>query len=323
MANRLTRYGWTTQQALLALLMVGLGVVATFGAWADIFHIAWVDQEASHVMLVLPVSAWLVWVRRARFRQCRVRPTYIGPVLVLVGWVASSWGYRNSTQFLWHMGAVVVVVGCLLSVLGRELLFRFLPAFVVLGFLVPVPGMVRQRISVPLMTATAKVTAGVSEILGVPVERSGNQLSINGQKVGIAEACNGLRMVFALVLVSYAFAFGEPLRHYVRLIILAASPLSAIVCNVIRLVPTLWLYGYGEELVTNLNVVDWLAKMFEVVPKADEELAKAVGQYLAHGFHNAAGWVMLVVAFLLLMSIIRVLRWALIPVTHYTLASEH
>jgi len=65
--------------------------------------------------------------------------------------------------------------------------------------------------------------------------------------VTVAEACNGMRMVFALVLVSYAFAFSMPLRNGVRLVVLAASPLAAIVCNVIRLIPTIWLYGNARR----------------------------------------------------------------------------
>jgi exosortase len=271
--------------------MVALGVLATYSDWADILHIASVDQEASHIFLVLPVAAWLVYVRLGRFRHCQPRGMILGPVLVAIGWLMSMWGFYRSIQSLRHAGAVLVVVGCLLSVLGTDILMRFFPAFAVLAFLVPIPGTIRLSIAVPLQTATAVVTQSIFDVLGEPVERSGNQLSINDQAVSIVEACNGMRMVFALVLVSYAFAFGEPLRNYVRWLILAASPLSAILCNVIRMVPTLWLYGYGNKK-------------------------------FADNFHDVAGWVMLVVAFLLLMSITRLLRWALIPVTHYALASD-
>lgn len=292
MFARRSRYGWSLNTGLAALAMVTLGVLATFDAWCDIALIARVDEEASHILLVLPVVAWLVWVRRSRLARCPVKPSMIGPVLIGIGWFFSSFGFRHSIHSMWHLGAVIVVVGCLLSILGKQLLVRFLPAFIVLVFLVPIPGRIRQRVSLPLMTATAKATQGISGLLGIPAERSGNQLSVNGRPIAIVEACNGLRMVFALLLVCYAFAFGEPLRNYVRLIIIAATPFSAILCNVIRLVPTVWVYGYG-------------------------------GENLGRRFHDLSGWVMLVVAFLLLMGIIRILRWALIPVTRYTLAWEY
>ena len=97
--------------------------------------------------------------------------------------------------------------------------------------------------AIKMETATAEVTQQVFETIGLPVERSGNLLTYNGVPVTIAEACNGLRMVFALVLVSYAFAFTNPLRGSVRLLIVLLSPVSAILCNVIRLVPTVWLFG--------------------------------------------------------------------------------
>jgi exosortase len=291
MAKLAARHGWTPLHAILAVVLVALAVLSRYTAWADILHIARADEEASHIFLVPLVVIWLVWVRRGRFRLCQRRGTWIGPVLVAVGWAISTYGYYHMVQSFWHGGAVLVAVGALLSVVGRDALTRFLPAFVVLVFLVPIPGRIRQQAAIPMQTATAAVTESLFDLAGAPVERSGNQLSINGQDVFIAEACNGMRMVFALVLVSYAFAFGEPLRNYVRFLILAACPLSAILCNVIRVVPTLWLYGYSSKQV-------------------------------ADTFHTASGWVMLVIAFLLLMLIVRVLRWALIPVVPYTLAAD-
>jgi exosortase len=285
------KHGWTQTRLWTAALLGVLGFVVTFPAWADIYQIAVKDEEASHIFLVPLVMGWLIWVRRGRFRHCQPRGTFVGPALVALGWAVSTWGYHHAVQSLWHGGAVLVVVGCVLAALGWDVLVRFLPAFVLLAFLVPIPGMIRQQIAIPLQRATAQVTQVLFDLGGLPVERSGNMLSINGTAVEIAEACNGLRMVFALVLVSYGFAFGEPLRNYVRVLIVVASPLSAILCNVVRMLPTLWLYGYGPRTV-------------------------------ADGFHSVAGWVMLALAFMMLMGIIRLLRWAYIPVAHYTLASQ-
>jgi exosortase len=147
----------------------------------------------------------------------------------------------------------------------------------------PVPGSVRPMVAMPLQTATAATVEWLFVTLGFPVERLGNLVEINGQPVLIEEACNGLRMVFSLILVTYAFAFSTPLRQYVRLILLAASPVLAIACNVLRLVPTIILYGYADQ---------------------------SVGQL----FHDLAGWAMLFVALLLLMSLLRLVDWLELPV---------
>lgn len=282
---------WSAWHVIAGVLMVALGVAVTFDAWADIYHIASIDEEYSHIFLVPIVAAYLVWVRRVRFRFCTPTGTMIGPVLAAAGWGISAYGFYHNVQAFWHAGAVLAVVGCLLSVVGKNVLFRFFPAFAVLIFLVPVPGMVRQEIALPLQSWTAQIGQSLLEILGIETARSGNLLSVNGIPVAIAEACNGLRMVFALILVSYAFSFGLPLRNSVRFAVLLASPLAAIGCNVIRIVPTVWLYGYHSKRV-------------------------------ADAFHDYSGWVMLPIAFAILYGIICLLKWAMIPVTRYTLASQ-
>ncbi len=201
---------WTAWHALAAAVMAALGVAATYTAWADMYLIAYNDEEYSHI------------------------------------------------------------------------------------FLVPVPGMIRQQIAIPLQTWTAQISQVVLEVIGIPVERSVNQLTVNGIPVNIIEACNGLRMVWPLILMSYAFSFGLPLRNSVRFLVLAASPLAAIFCNVVRILPTIWLYSNHT--------------------KPEEK-------WIPDLFHDYSGWLMLPIAFLILLGLIKTLRWAMIPVMRYTLAS--
>jgi exosortase len=293
--NRLPRTwvknGWTGWHLILLALMSAAGLWATFDAWADIFRIAWKDEESSHIFLVPIVSIWLIWVRRGRFRRCRPRGEWIGLLMVVLGWLGYSLGDTYLVQILWHAGALLVVLGAVFSVLGIDVFFAFFSIIALQVFILPVPGRIRQSIAVPLEKDTTIITQSVCEIFGIMSDRSGNVLTINGHDVQIAEACNGLRMVFALTLVSFAFSFGTPLRGYVRTMILVASPLCAIFCNVIRLVPTVWMYGYWPES-------------------------------LADDFHSVSGWIMLPIAFFFLLGIIRLLRWALVPVTVFTLAYD-
>ncbi len=268
-----------------------VAIVATREAWGDIWMIAGADEESSHIFLVPIVAAWMAWLRRSRLRHVEPGPSPVGPAMVLVGWVSLLVGYNFAMQALWHGGAIVVAVGAFVSVAGHRVMLRLLPAFLVLGFMIPVPGFIRQTIALPLQTATAAATQIVFDVAGVPVERGGNLLTVNGVDVAVAEACNGMRMVFALALVAYAFAFSMPLNNWVRLLILVASPIVAIVCNVIRLSPTVWLYGYAERSTADM-------------------------------FHDLSGWLMLPIAFFLLLGIIRSLSWALIPVNRFNLAYQ-
>jgi len=286
-----TRTIITRDRLIGCVLLLVLGVLMTLDTWTDVARIAWNDEEASHILLVPIVMAWLIWARRARARYCRIGSSWLGPVLIAVGGALSAFGFHNAIQWFWHAGAVIVLVGCVVAVLGTDLLLKYLPAFAVLVFLIPVPGMVRQQVAIPLQTASAQATQFIFDLAGVPVSRSGNVLMINGVQVAIAEACNGMRMVFSLALVSYAFAFGLPLKPGVRLVVLLASPVCAIAANVVRLIPTVWVYGSYPESVAAM-------------------------------FHDASGWLMLPIAFMAMVGVVRALRWALVPVTRYTLAYQ-
>lgn len=282
---------WTVSHVIFAAVMASLGIFATLDAWRDIFHIAYNDEEYSHIFIVPVVAAWMILVRRERFRYCRPTGTILGPIFILVGGAIRWYGFYDGVQSFWHGGSVLVVLGCVLSVLGKPVLFRFLPAVAVLIFLVPVPNMIRQDVALPLQAWTAHISQVLLQGFGIDSDRSGNLLIVNGKPVTIAEACNGLRMVFPLFLVSFAFCFGLPLRNSVRFFILLASPLAAIFCNVLRILPTILFFGY-------------------------------LSPETANKFHDMAGWAMLPISFLLLLGIIRTLRWAMIPVMKYTLASQ-
>ena len=260
-------------------------------AWADMLAIAMRDEDSAHILLVPFVVLWLAAVRRDRIRHCPPRGEWIGPIIVAGGGAVSWYGFSSGFHALWHGGAVLVMIGAVLSALGLRVLVRFLPAFVAVLFVIPVPQAVRSEVPIPLQTATAQATQSLLELFGVAVGRSGNLLYLNDLPVEIAESSNGMRMAFALVLVSYAYAFATPLKGYVRGLILLLSPLTAIALNVMRLTPTVLLYAHS-----NFG--------------------------LAQAFDRVSGWLMLLVAFLLLVGVIRLLRWAMLPVSRFTLAHD-
>lgn len=282
---------WEAWHGIAAIALGAIAIVVALPTWKDIFYIAEHDEDQSHIFLVPIVALWMLWARRMRLRICPPGGTFVGPLIAAVGAVFSYVGYDNGVQSIWHLGAVLLFVGAILTALGKNVLFQFLPAFAVLAFLVPIPGTLRSMISMPLQTATATATEAILDLFGAQLTRSGNVLTINGMDVAVAEACNGMRMVFALLLVAYAFAFSIPLRNTTRVFVLLLSPVCALFCNVIRLIPTTLIYGHMD---------------------------RATGD----NFHDWSGWIMLPIAFFLLMGVIRALKWALLPVMRFNLAYQ-
>ncbi len=277
---------WGTAHAATLAGLVALAVVVGWGAWRDIAWYALRDPEQSHVLLALPLAAWMFWLRRRRLRYARPGASWWGLGVIAaaagIGWL----GYATATDVLWHLGALGLVLGAVVAALGPRFVMLFRPALLALVFLIPVPGLIRQQVSLPLQRMSAHAAEFVFDVFAVPASRAGNSLSINGVDVTVAEACNGMRMVTALAVVAFAFIFSTTMRPGVRLLILAVTPFAALLVNVARLVPTVLMYGYAEHDAAEL-------------------------------FHDVSGWLGLLLAFGIFWAFMGLLRWLEVPVQTY------
>ena len=264
---------------LCALALVGLAVASMWSAWRNWATLSYKDDEHSHVFLVIPFAAAIVFVNRRKLARIPVQrgASWVGPLVVLAGLLLAHDGYNHARRMFYHMGIVLVALGSAITVLGHHVLIKFWHATLLLPFIVPMPSMLRIKIAIPLQTWMAAITEKTVNAFGQDVVRQGNSLWINGQLVNVVEACNGLRLVWTLILVSWLFAFVTPLKTWVRWTVVLVSPLIALVCNVIRLVPTLYLHGHASK-------------------------------ETADTFHDVAGWCMIPVAFFMLMGVISLIE---------------
>lgn len=286
------RRGWMTQDYLLLLLLVVVAVWLVRGAWIDMISRALRDPENGQALFAPLVALYLFWLRRSRLQFIRYRPSLIGPAVIALGALTSWWGIEHDVLAVWHSGAVILIIGCLLTMTGLEILRQFFPAILCLFFLIPTPGAVRVALAAPLQSFATAVTIGILDATSIHAVREGSVILIGDDAIPVAigEACNGMRMVFALLLVVYGFVFSMPFRPGTRILLFILSPVIALACNVVRLVFTSLVYGYFPS-------------------------------ESAESFHWMAGMVMLPLALLLLFGIVRLLRWLDIPTMSWRLAS--
>lgn len=278
-----TRHAWRSNDLWILGALVVAAVVAFLPAWSDIYLQASRRTDNGYIVLVPLVAAYLAWLRRSRMRFVSRRPSLTAVPLVAVAAALAWWGDETDTRVAVHLGAIVALASCAVALAGLEVVRQFFPVFLALLFLIPVPAEVRKWLAGPLQSLAVAVTQEVLDLIGIATERAGNSIQIEGRSIFVGEACDGMRMVFALVLTFFAFVFSVPLRTPARVALVLASPVIAIVCNVVRLVPTALAYAYASAA-----EAEW--------------------------FHDLAGWLMLPLAIVLLFALIRFMRWLDLPV---------
>lgn len=278
-----TTSAWTPARLSWLVVLVALAVLAALPSWHNVLDLALRSSEYSHILLVLPVVGLLLWQRREKLATVTPRYSMVGVAIAALGVGMDFAGFATQIDLLKDLGMVVMLMAAVVAVAGWRWPLKAAPAFGALLFLVPVPGRVRQQIALPLQEYSASITEWLMGLIGQPVVRMGNVLQINGVDVAVAEACNGMRMVVALALVAYAFAFSMPLRPWARIAILVSSPLIALFANVLRLGPTVLIYG-----------------------NFDRELADFA--------HDVSGWAVLLVALGVLWGSVALCRWLELPI---------
>ncbi|MFO0829783.1 MAG: exosortase/archaeosortase family protein [Phycisphaerales bacterium] len=288
--SAISRRRWTWPQlALLGVLCVA-AIWACWPAWMDIREQAVGRIDAGYILLVPFVAGYLFWLRRSRLRFVPCRPSLVGPMLACAAIALTWYGEEIDNHLARHLGALMALSAAILSLTGLEAVRQFGAVFLSLLFLCPVPGVIRQELTRPLQAIAAGVTADVLELFNVSVIRQGAVLVVRGNPIAVGEACDGMRMVFALALVVFAFVFSVPFRTGTRVLLIALSPVIALLVNVIRLLPTSVAYGVTTP-----------------------ERASFV--------HDVAGWAMIPAAIVLLLALVRLLRWLDLPVFRWRFLS--
>lgn len=232
----------TTHRAR-AVLIVMCALIAHLHVWEDIFAIAVRDPEASHILLVPVAFLYLAWNRRDQLLSADLQGYAWGYAIILLSIVLHNYSVESEFIIGWHLAAVLGLVGGLMAAIGKRVFTDFGPAVFALLFLIPIPGLVRQQLSTPVQLTCASIAANTLAPLGMDIGRHGCLLTVNGTDVAIAEACNGMRILYGVMLVVYTVAFSLPLKKRVRLLILLLSPAISIGLNLLRLLATVAMFG--------------------------------------------------------------------------------
>jgi exosortase len=262
----------------VAFLLI-LGVLG--GLYADVLsHLSrqWsAEQDYSHGFLVPFISAYLLWERRNRLVGLPLAPSCWGIGLLGLGLFMLILGSASAELFLQRSSLIVVISGLVLLLLGSSFLRVLLFPIAFLFFMVPLPAIVMNAVAFPLQLFAARTATFCLFNFGIPVLREGNVIVLAGTTLEVAEACSGIRSLQALLALGVIYAYFSQRVIWKRWTLVALAVPIAILANAFRVTGTGMLAHY------------W-------------------GVEAAEGFyHTFSGWLIFVVAFILLLSCGRVL----------------
>ena len=200
------------------------------------------NDDYSAGQLVPIVALFLVWRERKALKECLLKPCWWAIAVLMLAQAARFYGLLFMYESAERYSLVLTVAGLVLMVAGRQV-FRSVSWILLLLFLmVPLPGRIHNIISGPLQ---AMATTGAVFVLEafMKVSRQGNVVMLNDKiPMAVVEACSGLRMLTAFVIVAGFMAYMVKRSRLQKAVLLLSSIPVAVLCNILRLCVTAVLF---------------------------------------------------------------------------------
>lgn len=229
------------------------------------------DDDMGHGFFVPIIAGYIIWQRRFQLATIKPEPSYWGLVLIVWGALQLMLGTLGAELVLARTAFLISLVGVIWFLGGTKILRALAFPLCLLIFMIPIPGIVYARITLPLQIFASRVAENVLGWVSIPVLRDGNILELASQKLSVAEACSGIRSLLSLSFLSLIYAYFFDRKVWMRWVLLIATVPIAIAANATRVSLT----GILSEVRTDL----------------------------AQGaFHVLEGWVLFLVALALLLG---------------------
>ena len=219
---------WTAAVVLAALVAVYWDL---FGRMA---HVWWNHEYAGHGMFVPLFSAVIAIGDRDRLSKFAERGSWRGLAVIALGLGLLRAGAALGSLLLEGLSVPVVVGGLVLLAFGARTLVRAAFPVAFLGLMVPLPQAVAEAVTIHLQVFATNVAGLVLRLFDIPFLRDGVVIELAGVTLQVAEACNGLRFLIGLVVLTLAFAQITQDRLWQKLALAGAAVPMAVMANAVR-----------------------------------------------------------------------------------------
>jgi exosortase D (VPLPA-CTERM-specific) len=230
--TKLLRNRWP-QVAVAVLVVLVFGVL--FHKTFQYLMANWHREEYSHGWLIPPISAYLLWRRRALLAGLPRDGAWMGFALVVLGLLLFF-----LTFFLTIVGAdayalVVVVAGLAMATLGWQGFKVALVPIALLFLMTPLPSFWYYNLSSELQLISSRLGVGIMQLFGISVFLQGNVIDLGDYKLQVAEACSGLRYLFPLMTLGAVLGYLFDGKTWMRWVLFLSTAPITVLMNSVRI----------------------------------------------------------------------------------------
>src|SRR6266850_3085298 len=271
----------------------------------------WHDENYSHGLLIPFVIGYILWQERKRFQAAQTRPAvWFGAIGVTISLLALWAGTAGAELFLQRISLVVMMASVAIFFWGFRLLRLVFVPLMLFVLAIPIPQIVFHKIAFPLQLFASRCAVGAMSLLNIPVLRQGNVIELmplgasTPKKLAVVEACSGIRSLMTLVTLAVIYAYFTKPRPTNFSLSQTSEEGPANKDDKLKFVGHLFKsFAFWRSLILVVAAVPIAILTNALRVSGTGVLAHYYGTRVADGFfHSFSGWVIYIVAALLLFA---------------------
>src|SRR5260370_16812673 len=227
------------------------------------------DPDMGHAFFVPLIAGFIVWQRRDELAATKPKPSASGLLVVAWGGLQLFIATVGAELFTARTSFVVRLIGTVWALGGTLILKKLAFPLFLLFFMVPIPSVIYSAATFKLQILASQLADNALSVLSIPVLREGNVLELPNQRLSVVEACSGIRSLLSLTFLSLVYGYFFERKTWLRVVLFLSTIPIAIVANASRVTMT------------------------GIMTQVKAELAEGF-------FHQAEGWVIFMVALVIL-----------------------
>jgi exosortase len=227
-------------------MWLACSILLSWTAFAALLRYSFGNDDASHILLIPFISAWLMFIDRRRIFTSLSSDVVTCLALLLPGVATIVWSIRTQSPSSCAFGLVLVWIAGFALAFGRETLKAARFPLMFLFLFIPLPEALLSRVVYFLQKGSTEISALLFGLTPLPVLRDGFVFHLPRFSIEVARECSGIRSSIALLVLTILVGHFYLRTWWKRLVFVLAGFVVMIVKNGIRIVTLTTLASYVD-----------------------------------------------------------------------------